>query len=491
MVKSRHVGALFVAGALTASFFAPIQAAEEEEAGNNLSFPVLWAETEGRLAVPGSFGVDKFDGLISKGTLGKDSTEECWGAVQKDAGNSWQAENLDAGPDHTVTTIDWGDNIEVKDWKVGSPVRVETGLYDNTLVAPMKQYEMCYISGTGQTEVWGARVNGPGDMPKPTILDGESAMVFTSGARLTIQRITDPAAATWDSIAHRWVGSGTTDPIFNSAVYEKTADGPGSYSAELNVQGKVIYGFNWATTGLFNGEYRITFSLDGVSDAFPSGSGTSLLGASILVSEETEEPAVAVAAGPGGGGGHGGGGGGGHGGGGGEETAKNQAVVLGDLDLTYIDVALSGGEDAPIDNGGTTNPPPAVDTGSPTSPPAQSPPAQSAPVPVGQSPVQVTNPELGKAQVRQTARIRAPRSGAYKLGQTLVLAPRPVKTSAGVTVRWRVTPASADNCSLQKRDGRVTAKLIKVGTCRVVAYAPAPSADYLRYRDTRTYRIVR
>ena len=111
--------------------------------------------------------------------------------------------------------------------------------------------------------------------------------------------------------------------------------------------------------------------------------------------------------------------------------------------------------------------------------------------PVEQVPVQITSPEFAQAQVRQTARIRAPKNGKYKLGRTLVLTPKPVKTSAGVTVRWRVTDKSEDNCLVRKRNGKVSLKLIKPGTCRVIAYAPAPSPEYLRFRDTRTYRVVR
>jgi hypothetical protein len=493
MNKSKAVGAMCIVSALTMSLLAPAQAAEEEEAGNNLSFPVLWAEVEGRPTLPGVFDEDKFEGEILAGTLTPDSDTTCWAAVQKNINNSWQAENLDAGPDHSVTTIDWGDNLEVKDWNVGSPVRVETGLFDDTLPAPMKQYQMCYVSGQGPSEIWGARVSGPNGTVSPSLLDGPSAMVFTAGARLTIQRIVDPTQSSWDVAAKRWVGSGTTDPIFNSAVYEKASDGPGSYGAELNVQGKLIYGFNWATSGLYNGEYRITFSLDGASDAFPTGSGTSLNGASILVSEETEEPVTILEAQAGSGSGSGGGHGGGSGGGSGGEAGGNEAVVLGDLNLTYIDVALSGGEDAPADNGGGTTPPP---SGGTTSPPAASPPLApptgvDAPGGPGEEqPVQVGGPEFAQAKVRQTARIRAPRSGNYKLGQTLVLTPQAVKTSAGVTVRWRAKESSKDNCIVQNRNGRVTAKLIKLGTCRVIAYAPAPSPIYLRYRETRTYRVV-
>jgi hypothetical protein len=58
------------------------------------------------------------------------------------------------------------------------------------------------------------------------------------------------------------------DPIYNMAVHEG-GDGPGYYSAEINVKGKVIYGYTWDVKRLNDGVgyYRITFSLDnGVND---------------------------------------------------------------------------------------------------------------------------------------------------------------------------------------------------------------------------------
>ena len=483
MVRSRHVGVLMVASALAASMIVPASAAEDGEAGNNLSFPVIWAEADGRPTIPGVMGEELFDGEILDGTLGPDSTEECFGAVQKNPDNQWQAENIDAAPGHTVNVIDWGDNLEVKDWKIGSPVRVETGLYDNTLDAPMNRYEMCYISGQGQTEKWGASVTSKNPSAKANVLPSEEAMVFTAGARLTIQRIVDPTKATWDAATHQWIGSGVVAPEFNSAVHEKTSDGPGSYGAELNVQGKIIYGYNWSTDGLFNGEYRLTFSLDGPTGSF-LGSGTSLQGATILASEEGEEEASLISPRAGS-----------------SPNSPNQAVVLGDQELTYIDVALEGGQDPPpIDegDGGGTTPPPSGG-GTTTPPPATSSPATGEPGGAqagagpgeGAGPVEITTPAQLLAQKRQTARIRAPKSAAFKVGTMLVLAKKPVKTSAGVTVRWRATEASEDNCTVRVRNGKATAEMIKAGTCRVIAFAPAPSPEFLRFRETRTYRVIR
>lgn len=88
-------------------------AAEEETAGNNLAFPVLWSEADYTLPLQGVMGEPTVDGVLadcSEETV--DATEKA--AVQKDFANTWQAENIVA-PGTMVSNLDWGDNIEVKD----------------------------------------------------------------------------------------------------------------------------------------------------------------------------------------------------------------------------------------------------------------------------------------------------------------------------------------------------------------------------------------
>jgi hypothetical protein len=106
-------------------------------------------------------------------------------------------------------------------------------------------------------------------------------------------------------------------------------------------------------------------------------------------------------------------------------------------------------------------------------------------------PVQAGTPAQATARAAQTARIRAQASGRYPVGTVLVLARQPVKTSAGVTVRWRATTETRKMCTVKTVNGKSTATLVKRGTCRVVGWAPAPSADYLPFTMQRTYRAVR
>jgi hypothetical protein len=88
-------------------------------------------------------------------------------------------------------------------------------------------------------------------------------------------------------------------PLFNKVVWQ-SADGRGYYNAEINVQGKIVYGYNWSVRSPNQGAgyYRITFSLDGVNC---SANLNTFLDTTKVV-EPTEEEMLSVTAEPGGGG---------------------------------------------------------------------------------------------------------------------------------------------------------------------------------------------
>lgn len=405
----------------------------------------------------------------------------CLAAVQQDVTNTWQADNaLISG--NSVSLVDWGDKLEARDVDtMQRAVRVETSLYE-TVASPMTQYPMCYVSGQGIDEVWGMQVVADASAPlgyAPVSLESTDAMVYTDGARLTIQRIVPDRTYAWDPIQHMWIGSGADVPVFNSAVHERTADGPGAYGAEVSVSGKVVFGFNWMTQGLPEGEYRLTFSLDDATGDFP-GSGTNLAQAALLVSEETDETVVPTVA---------------EEGDDGSEPAGNNAVINGVLDLTYLDLGFGTRTDPipPVDP--VTPPVTDVGTSTPGSPAAPAavvlPQGPSGSVTTGpEQPISVSVPAAATTRQQQTARLRAPANGTYPVGTVLVLAKKPVKTSAGVTVRWRATTQSREECRVRVMDGKATATLLKPGVCRVVAWAPAPSVNYAPFRAERAYRVV-
>ena len=280
-----------------------------ETAGNNLSYPVIWAEGIGK-TLPGTAGMtpvttgewwywwgttgtdpdiiplscapDPDNELICDDGIPGSSSGDPPGAnwvkayLQKDLGNVWQAETADwSATPVVVDWIDWGDNLESVDWYTKSMVRTEVVLYQD-LIAPMLEYQMRHVSGWGINEVHGLAVDYNGAM----LGTGEKATVYSHCARLTIQKLLvdrDNAllgTLVWDDINHEWTGTDLVHPpIFNKTVSE-AGDGPGYYSAEINVKGKVIYGYTWNVRklndftvnrdlgGVAAGDYRVTFSFD-------------------------------------------------------------------------------------------------------------------------------------------------------------------------------------------------------------------------------------
>jgi len=100
------------------------------------------------------------------------------------------------------------------------------------------------------------------------------ATVYSHNARFTIQKInaTDlgqlEGNVEWNEVTKSWEGIAgaedlINDPLFNMAVYQ-AGDGPGFYNAEINVKGKIIYGYTWKVRNLNEGDgyYRLTFSFD-------------------------------------------------------------------------------------------------------------------------------------------------------------------------------------------------------------------------------------
>lgn len=222
--------------------------------------------------------------------------------LQKDQNNVWQAQSADWSDQPVdVHWIDWGDNLESVDWTIRSQVRTEVVLYQDLFRAneagvleptdervgtdPWLEYEMRHTDGWGINEVHGAAATivdpTSTDVSSAILGPGTQATVYTNSARLTIQKLlVDREDPSVDSLV--WVadtletdggyyiepdgvpaGSIISPPIFNMPVYEG-GDGPGYYSAEVNVKGRVIFGYTWNVRKLNEGvgDYRITFSLD-------------------------------------------------------------------------------------------------------------------------------------------------------------------------------------------------------------------------------------
>lgn len=294
-----------------------------EVVGNNLSFPVIWADGVTK-ALRGTYLTEVFDG---ESFLKNDTT---W-YIQADPYNTWQAENITPIPNNTVTVsfVDWGDNLEAKSWPAGSQVRIETVLYKLLSGPPMTAYRMIIKdeSITGVDEVWGT--SGLRYM-------SHEATIYSGTARLVIQKLTkardsEDLSLEWDATSSRWIGD-ANEPVVSSGVWTNIS-GPTAYSAEINVQGKLLYGYNWVTKrdGEGAGDYRITFVLEA---NVPGVTCNTLFDRStvVLVSEEETETTEEEDGGP--------------------VSTGGVAEIDTDHNLTFIDVRLTEGTGGGKSGGG-------------------------------------------------------------------------------------------------------------------------------------------
>jgi len=212
-----------------------------EEAGNNLSFPVIWAEGVTK-PLPGTAGMppllagewwyqwgtngidpnitpascppdpDEGDAILNPDELplcddgipGAVNLNENVAGVpaadtplplakaylQKDQNNVWQATAIDGSNEPLVVdSIDWGDNLESVDWYTRSQVRTEVVLFKNNpdpVTTSWIEYGMRHTDGWGINEVHGLEA----DLDNLAQLEeGDQATVYSHCARLTIQKL--------------------------------------------------------------------------------------------------------------------------------------------------------------------------------------------------------------------------------------------------------------------------------------------------------------
>jgi hypothetical protein len=230
--------------------------------------------------------------------------------LQERAVNKWQAfdprnvsdplEGIDMG-DVIVTAVDWGDLLESSPSLNARKVRTEVWLLKDVPVTgePLSPYladmsggspdcpsglDECLVAfqmsgavpGTEQSinEVQGTDfgadtgdVTGTGAFIDPASVKydddtspmprGYEATMYSKCARLFMQSISDPEEATYDAASGHWTGTGA------GAVVQEISAQDGSYSAEINAGGFLIYGYNWNAKTAIPGTYRLTFVLDG------------------------------------------------------------------------------------------------------------------------------------------------------------------------------------------------------------------------------------
>ena len=225
---------------------------------NNLSVPVFFAE---------GIGLTGLNVTESTGMPG--DTGDVWGESYlfdgvlyylQQSGSIWQADWASgAGTPPVEVVSDWADALTHQIWDEHSIVRTEVVLfkadfatYQATLATPLTGYVMNYLGGDGLEEIWGTPAD-PYDNTIGTVMQAVLATAYSSCARFRIEKLAWPADITNvptgiipDTFADGYAAY-IASTYYNSSVYDRFGvDGPtGAYSAELNVPGKVIYGYNW------------------------------------------------------------------------------------------------------------------------------------------------------------------------------------------------------------------------------------------------------
>ena len=249
----------------------------DEGFGNNLSFPLVFADGYGLsgLKISGTWpGIGPFATLptfdfntglrpLSTETLTTfpffdSSTAVSIGGITyypQATASTWQAEwRVNTSPTMEVI-VDWGDALLSKTYNTSSMVRIETTLKQDATITgvtdTMTAFKMALLAGSGINELQGT---------DKSTYSSATRNVFAINARLKIEQL---------------AADGTTKQVvYDKAVYQgfgTTVEGGGRtndtpYAAELNQGGLVVYGKNLYMTAVTGadkaGDYRITFSLD-------------------------------------------------------------------------------------------------------------------------------------------------------------------------------------------------------------------------------------
>ncbi|HRK94874.1 MAG TPA: hypothetical protein PK694_01015 [Rhodospirillales bacterium] len=272
MNNKRAALSLLLSGTMmaTLAFAAPVTAAEEETAGNNLSFPTKFIPSPTAAGAP----TLRLACGAAVAPTGSQCMPDYW-CQKTDA--TWQADCTSAA-DATVHA-DWGDNLISGRLRAGKPIRVEMNLIDQSPILGDGYMVEKLTDEIDRLATYGT--NG-------TVMNDANFRVFDSGARVKIE-------CTAGGCLSNFSGIDTVMP------------------AEVNSMGNIVYGYNWGTKGPATapkaGTYKITFT--SVKALISGGEGSSCgdYCRSVIVN--------LVQSGGGAGGGQGGGAGGKGGGGGG------------------------------------------------------------------------------------------------------------------------------------------------------------------------------
>jgi len=232
------------------------------ELTNNLSFPAIAVDGFTITPVPMPTFTVPYTGLYPGLTAEEIANLQALGTwyAQKTLGNVWQADFENRG-NVDVTSIDWSDNIESLYPKTRSSFRLELTLF-KTLDDPMSEpVETLTAFKMGTLE----NPNSADELQGSVILTNETIAATYESSEATI-------VSNKPTLVIQYLGSTVPTLIWDTDHWEKD-DGsiptikPVTFSPELNVGGKYIYG---AASGAWKpieaGTYRLTFYMpDGCS----------------------------------------------------------------------------------------------------------------------------------------------------------------------------------------------------------------------------------
>jgi hypothetical protein len=221
--------------------------------GNNLSYPVVFAEGIGVTGLPVS--VDAGLRPTPAESIAVPGLPFFYSGNRPDYGiyylqqgfNVWQAEWLDGSVGApALAEVAWGDNLTHHTFNTHATIRVEVSLFAHAQPL-LTGYRMASLWGSGPTEMQGTDGTTVDTIPS----------IFSVMPRLIIEKLDDstkvPVFTVYEGAIHEGLGS----------------EGPGAFGSEVNVGGRIIYGFNLQVQDLAlptnlhkYGWYRLTLQLD-------------------------------------------------------------------------------------------------------------------------------------------------------------------------------------------------------------------------------------
>lgn len=237
---------------------------ETEGLGNNLSFPLVFANSYGLGGLPlqgvvpawqdynAGLRPSEDEAVTELPHLDPATVKLLNGKTYypQQSASTWQAGWRDGSQVTQEVVLDWGDNLSsVPNLSISSAIRVEVALYVDDASDPLDAYSMTMLSGSGPSEMQGT---------SGEVVPSSLRSVHALNGRMTIEKLLGQGGQVDVSV-----------PGFDSAVYESLeSDGPGGFSTEVNVSGKLVYGMVWRikdsdlTEAQKLGWWRLTFSLD-------------------------------------------------------------------------------------------------------------------------------------------------------------------------------------------------------------------------------------